>query len=239
MNIVNQEYWDNSYSNFNINTIKENNQLSDAIVRFMKNINNKREVFEIGCYPGRMLYKLGKIGFCISGIDTTSQISKLDYFFDKEKIKYGSFIHGKLESLEAEKNYQVVCSFGFIEHFTNWQEIIAKHVLLTEPEGYIILSTPNFDSIYRKYYQLLFDKSNYKQHVAGSMNPYKWADTLSKLNCEIITIEFVGNYYWTDYVHTNIINRFLKRGFEVFGKIGCKIFPRFFCSYSLLIAKKK
>jgi len=40
--------------------------------------------------------------------------------------------------------FDIVASFGFIEHFTNWVEILESHISLLNNNGYLIVEVPNF-----------------------------------------------------------------------------------------------
>lgn len=58
----------------------------------------------------------------------------------------------------------VVSSFGFIEHFTNWREVLAKHAEPVADDGHLIIEAPNFTGAFQRWLHVNFDKANSARH---------------------------------------------------------------------------
>jgi hypothetical protein len=63
----------------------------------------------------------------------------------------------------------VVTSFGFVEHFNNYEEVIVKHCELVAPNGYLIITMPNFRYM-QWLYHWMFDRANLRIHNTDVMN---------------------------------------------------------------------
>ena len=71
----------------------------------------------------------------------------------------------------------VACSFGFIEHFWNLEEVIERHVKLVKPGGTLILAAPNFRGLQYAFDRLL-DAANLRRHVIKAMDLRAWREIL-------------------------------------------------------------
>ena len=59
-------------------------------------------------------------------------------------------------SFNTKEKYDLVSSFGFIEHFDNTEEVFAKHCDLVNDNGYLVIGLPNLRGI-NHIIQLLVD----------------------------------------------------------------------------------
>lgn len=199
--IVEQSYWDNSYKQLNLFKADKNDPL---IIFFEANFSSTmlsdKSVFEIGCYPGRYLAYFGDKGSLLNGIDLTPKVStELTNWLISNNYPIGQFHHDNIENFKSSNQYDVVCSFGFIEHFENWEEIIEIHHKLLKPGGTLIITVPNFKGLFQYYAHLFLDKENLDRHNVKSMNPKKWAKLLEKLNYEVQFQGPFGNFdFWVD-----------------------------------------
>lgn len=99
---------------------------------------------EVGCAPGRhMVYFNRYFDYRVAGIDFVSgDISRRT--LDANQVEgYRLYQMDFLEELPPAR-FDVVASFGFVEHFTDLKEVIARHVALVNPGGYVVIAVPNF-----------------------------------------------------------------------------------------------
>lgn len=104
------------------------------------------KLLEIGCAPGKVLSLLAhKFGVNVTGID----YSELGIRWAKElfetlnipaDLRCEDIFHTSLE----ESSFDIVSSFGVVEHFVDPTEIIRMHWKLTKPGGRVIISIPDF-----------------------------------------------------------------------------------------------
>jgi len=52
----------------------------------------------------------------------------------------------------SDDRYDLVCSFGFIEHFENFLEIIALHDKILKQGGQLIITTPHFKGAIQNFF---------------------------------------------------------------------------------------
>jgi SAM-dependent methyltransferase len=79
-------------------------------------------------------------------------------------------IEGDIFSYSSSKKYDMVLSFGLIEHFNDTKDIISRHVDFLKPGGELLITLPNFTGL-NGWLQRKYDPENYKKHNIESMNP--------------------------------------------------------------------
>jgi SAM-dependent methyltransferase len=115
-----------------------------------------------------------------------------------EGFKIGNFWVEDFFNFYPEESFDVVCSFGFIEHFYNFEDVIARHAALVKEGGCLMITTPNFRGAIQNFLHRHYDKGNLVLHNLKSMAPDKWAIVLENLGFEIIYKgHFGGFWFWT------------------------------------------
>ena len=154
----------------------------------------KGVALEIGCVPGNFLVYLCKtFGYSPEGIDfdqrtfeITSQTLK-DNGLNNYKIYQEDFNKWK-----PKKKYDLVCSFGFIEHFDNAKEIVQRHIDLTKKGGKIVITIPNFGG-FNGFLRRLVDKPNLEKHNTKIMN-LNFFQEIAIENKNNLKIKYLGYY---------------------------------------------
>ena len=126
---------------------------------------------EIGGVPGNFLWYLhARFGYQIVGLDFNDN----DHFFHANMAINGitdyEFIKADFLQWEPSSSYDVVTSFGFVEHFNNYEEVIIKHCRIVAEQGYLIITMPNFRYL-QWLYHWLFDRRNLEIHNTDVMRP--------------------------------------------------------------------
>lgn len=107
------------------------------------------KVLEVGSAPGSYLVRLSQtFGFVPYGVEYSESGVELNRkLFILHNINPDNVIHADFLSDEFHKQYKgcfdIVVSRGFIEHFTDVEDIIKKHLNLLTKGGYLIVSIPN------------------------------------------------------------------------------------------------
>jgi cyclopropane fatty-acyl-phospholipid synthase-like methyltransferase len=204
--IVPQEKWDKSYENLTLN-------YDETLIQF-KQLFNKYLVsngtcFEVGCYPGNYSVYLGKkFNYSISGIDKTPHVvDRLPKLLKSEGVKVDHLYHEDFLDFKPSEKYDVVCSFGFIEHFLDLEMIFKKHIDLLKPSGILIITCPNFTRGQYLFHKL-FDSENLKQHVINSMNLPRWRRILKENDMEVLCDGYYRTVdFWTNDLSQNMISQ--------------------------------
>lgn len=154
---------------------------------FAKHLGRGGTCFEIGCYPGPYLIYLGKtFGYTVGGIDTTpGVVAALPDLVRSQGVEVSGFVQGDFLTYALDQQYDVVCSFGFIEHFLNYEEVIRRHIALVKPGGILVLSCPNFRRLQWVFHRL-FDAPNLRRHVLAAMNFREWNKIFSEAGMEVL-----------------------------------------------------
>ena len=100
-------------------------------------------------------------------INSVNQIKELLHF-NNLSLKDINIVSSDFFSFKTIKKYDVVFSYGFIEHFSEIEKVLAKHWELVKPGGKLIIVYPNFLGI-NGLLQVLFDPENLIVHNLSIM----------------------------------------------------------------------
>lgn len=239
-NLVSQKYWDQAYEKLDFYKPGIIDPIRRLINRYIERTENKN-VVEIGCFPGRYLSVFGDLGYYLNGIDLTPRIKELPLWLESQGYKVGDFLCDDFLNFKADRQYDIVCSFGFVEHFVNFDEVIKKHLDLVAQNGKIIITTPNFKGFIQNKLHLFFDRKNFEKHYIPSMDPFVWKNILEDSGFDILYCGWWGGFdFWSDNsggFFSKIIGFILNK----LGKI-LRFFPinsQFFSPYSVAVARRK
>lgn len=217
--------------------------LFEELLRKYLKPNPSLSCIEIGCFPGEFLIFMNKnFKYKIYGIDFNI---RSDTFWDNMRLNGVSectYYNEDFTTWNTNKRYDIVCSFGFIEHFNNYDVIIDKHLALLSEQGVLVLGCPNFR--YAQYlFHFLFDRDNLKRHYLEIMSITKIREIIEKNNLSVI---FIGYYrtveFWVDKLHQKrgIVRIFLTliiTTAKVINRV-INVPNRYFSPYILCIAQK-
>jgi SAM-dependent methyltransferase len=213
MDLVAQQYWDESYKNFEFYVAKDD--LTQWLnLQLQQQSLAGKTVFEVGCFPGRYLAWFGQQGAVVSGMDLAPQMSLMDNWFQsagfsKQLIQQGDVLEYLGNSADR---YDIVCSFGFIEHFRNFEHIIQLHTGLVARGGRLVITTPNFRGRVQYLLHKYLDKENLDRHYTPSMQPEIWAGILRKNGYRIDWSGHFGHFdFWADKQKRNFLQKLLAK----------------------------
>jgi len=215
MDKVSQSYWDSSYSEYKYSIA------NDQVTTWLNN-NLKLtpgSAFEAGCFPGRYLAWLGKHGWNVSGMDLTPRMeSDFRTWLTSENIRFTRIARGDVLNYmrTSSDRYDLVCSFGFIEHFENFLEVIALHGSILKPGGTLAITTPHFKGGVQKFLHSSLDRENLARHYLPSMDPNLWRHQLESNGFTIQWCGYFGNFdFWADKQHRNFFQKLVLKGLNI------------------------
>jgi 2-polyprenyl-3-methyl-5-hydroxy-6-metoxy-1,4-benzoquinol methylase len=111
------------------------------------------KILEVGCAPGKKLVKFAKtfgyepygIDFSNPGIESTRELF-ITNGFNPENVTCADFFNEKFLS-NYKGFFDVVVSMGFIEHFTEADRVVERHIQLLREGGVLLISIPNLRGI--------------------------------------------------------------------------------------------
>lgn len=229
-NLTDRPFWKSFWESRKglIFSIKQNYIFGDMLAKLVAEKNIK-DTIELGGFPGYYATYLKKY----QHIDTTL----FDYFIDEELInqllqKNGlnpgdiHVIEADLFEYEPKKFYDMVLSFGLIEHFTDTKAIIETHLRFLRPGGVLFITLPNFKSV-NGWVQRKFDRDNYEKHNIKSMDPKLLAGY-----CKVLGLAEIESYYhgkfsvWLENkAEQGMLTKALVRSIWWAGKLATRIVP--------------
>lgn len=208
--------------------IKPNYVFGDILGKIIKEKGIKNAI-ELGGFPGYYSIYLKKY----QHLKTTL----LDYFIHQELIdqlltvndlKPGDIdiIETDLFTYEPKEKFDMVLSFGLIEHFNDTQFIIKEHLKFLKPGGTLFITLPNFKAV-NGWVQKNFDKENYDKHNISSMNLNLLRDSCKALGLKDIETYYHGKFtVWLENKsEQSAIAKGIVKAIWIVGKVFTKIIP--------------
>lgn len=156
-------------------------------------------VLEVGSAPGDFLVRLHKkYGFIPYGVEHSEpgvvQNRKLFslYNIDPDNVIHADFFDDKFHR-RFRQYFDIVVSRGFIEHFTDVEGVIDKHLNLLADGGYLIVSIPNLSrrSIYGAC-SSLSDSERLDMHNLDIMSKQTFSELFDRRGLSALYCDYCG-----------------------------------------------
>lgn len=218
-----EKYWDDHWKGTRFEIAPSDHPIREWIEEQIPETTTGRCI-EIGCYPGKFLSVFGEKGYELSGIDLFPGVEDLLAWFKNVGYRCAHFYKADFLTFSSPERYDIVCSFGFIEHFKNWPEVLDKHLELLKPGGKIVLDVPNLNSpLYHTLYTVL-EPNTLDNHVLGVMNLESITKVLEAKGCRITYAGYVGHFYFRFVTKQGVLYRDIENLLNFFGPLW-KLFP--------------
>ncbi len=157
----------------------------------LSDVNN---VFEIGCGSSGFLMECAKRGKFVGGIDYSIEgIHQLESALDYEGIDNYLFQNDSIFNYSCERlEVDMICSFGFLEHFTNSKDIIERAIKGLKPGGILVSTIPNLMGVNAKLFAE-YDPAGWHQHVPYSLEQFRQMHDFEELE-PIYGPRYFGQY---------------------------------------------
>jgi 2-polyprenyl-3-methyl-5-hydroxy-6-metoxy-1,4-benzoquinol methylase len=175
-----QKYWENEW-NKSI-TLKLPSIFNASIWNLKALITNYASAginyIEIGCAPGKLLaWTAWKFKANVSGLDYSDNgMRSAKELFSALDLQADLRCEDLFQNSFLKESFDLVTSFGLIEHFENPLEVIQKHIELLKPGGVAVIAIPNYGGIYGQI-QKKIDKENLLIHNLKIMTPLELSTT--------------------------------------------------------------
>jgi len=190
-----KETWDQYYSE---------KVISDASLEYFrplfKYMNTAKlesgDLFELGCGCSGFLALGAKCGWRVGGIDYCSEgIDLIKRYLKDSGYSAGTFYDADLFTFDwslIRESIDVIVSFGFLEHFTNSDEVLTKACIALRPGGTVISQIPNLFSFNAKLLRR-FDRNLWDQHVPYTKEQFD--EIHKKAGLQVLTPAHYGGGY--------------------------------------------
>lgn len=226
MRLTDEKFWNDMYVEVEFNDLRDHS-VALMMEKYLPAVQGKTSL-EAGSFPGAFIPTVGRKGYVVHGVDfNKNNKDQLPAWLRGLGLQVGEFWTEDFFDFikDEKKRFDLVCSFGLIEHFENYPEVIQAHIDLIKPGGAIVLTTPNFRGWMQYLPHRLFDNENLKKHYVPSMNPSKWAKQLEANGFEIIYAGYFGGYaFWSDRLQkrgklNELLYKFTTRSISQFRKL--------------------
>ena len=157
------------------------------------------KVLEIGSAPGQHLVRLSQtFGFVPYGIEYSDVGAELNkkifrlHGIDPENIIHADFLSSEFHR-EHKGRFDIVLSTGFIEHFTDVEDIIEKHINLLNSGGCLFVSIPNLRGI-NYILQRIFSKETLSRHNTDIMRKEIFSSVFGKGELTTLFCSYYGTF---------------------------------------------
>jgi SAM-dependent methyltransferase len=143
------------------------------ITRLLKRyVQPSSRYLEVGCAPGKMLaWVAGVLKAEVTGLDYSGPgIAKCRALFDALGLEADLCQDDLFAHHLPPASFDVVTSFGVIEHFDDARSAVQRHLDLVKPGGLALITIPNYGGIYGSL-QRWCDAPNLGLHNLEIMSP--------------------------------------------------------------------
>jgi len=170
--------------------------LLDALLPFLSEYRSQNWI-ELGCSPGHVSYLLAhRIPFVPFGVDFSPQAHLYIEMMGRHAGVQPTLFQEDFRDFTPPQPFDVVMSFGLMEHFDDPHEILDHHVRLCRKGGLIMVAIPHFRQL-QWLYHALFDRTDLKKHNLSIMNLDTFRTFSQNRNVDVRFLGFVGRMsFW-------------------------------------------
>ena len=195
MNIDNN-FWEEHWHKVNLSIVPPHHPVRRWIECNVEDSDSEATCFEIGCFPAKFLSVFGKKGYTLNGIDMFEDTDLLKPALTKAGYNVSGVYKVNFLDFETEDTFDIVCSFGFIEHFKNWKYILKRHVKFAKEGGKILIEVPNLNSPLYKFLYEILEPRVLDNHVMEVMNLNRISSAFEDEHCFVESKRYLGGFYF-------------------------------------------
>jgi 2-polyprenyl-3-methyl-5-hydroxy-6-metoxy-1,4-benzoquinol methylase len=152
-------------------------------------------VLEIGGAPGQFLVYFAKeFGYSPHAIDySTIGCEKMRKAFEIANLDVTIYNRDIFSDLSDLPRFDIVFSMGFIEHFSDLDLIVEKHIELLKKQGILLLGVPNYRGISQVVLRRLAPQK-LSMHNLDAMDIKNWESFEKKHGLETIFKAYIGGF---------------------------------------------
>jgi 2-polyprenyl-3-methyl-5-hydroxy-6-metoxy-1,4-benzoquinol methylase len=152
-------------------------------------------ILEIGGAPGQYLaYFAKEFGYSAYAIDySTIGCEKMREAFEIANMDVTIYNRDIFSDLSDLPRFDVVFSMGFIEHFSDLDSIVEKHIELLRKQGILLLGVPNYRGISQVVLKRLAPQK-LSTHNLEAMDIKNWESFEKKQGLQTIFKAYLGGF---------------------------------------------
>lgn len=150
---------------------------------------------EVGCAPGKLLVEFcAPRGYEAYGIDYAADAGEIEEYLRGEGVRVGGVYREDFMKFDPGRRFDVVASFGFIEHFDDPGPVVDRHFDLVKPGGLVVITMPHFAGGQRALHWLL-DRPNLKRHNTRCMNLPFLRAAAARNGAREVDVRYAGGHF--------------------------------------------
>lgn len=193
--LTSKEYWDETHSDqlFTREQLTHFPQFPwmPVVLDHMREYRGQR-FLELGCSPGQVSAMIcGQIPMQAEGVDFSD--TGWLYLKNLETVGVtGARLHrADFRAFRPESLYDVVGSFGLVEHFEDPQEVLDHHDRLLRPGGLCVVELPRMRGLLWLH-KWVFDRPNLRKHNVRMMKVEVFRRFAERRGHEVLYLDLVG-----------------------------------------------
>ncbi|PRM96154.1 class I SAM-dependent methyltransferase [Aliarcobacter cryaerophilus] len=253
MEITEKSFWEKYWGEIKLPqkvdfNFKNDRVIAETIINNVPKAKEGQTALEVGCAPGKWMILLNeKLNYNINGfeyVDVAAEKTRQNFLMCNIPENRFKVVTADFLTQIPSPIYDVVTSFGFIEHFENYDEIFQKHIEYTKKNGYIVIGFPNFRGL-NYYIQLFIDKVTgskiIENHNIDMMDKSLMEEMIENSNQELVYIDYIGGFEAGLFNSNDINNKLLKFTVKVINRFFSFIFGntrnKYIASYLIFVIK--
>ncbi|GAX62987.1 SAM-dependent methyltransferase [Candidatus Scalindua japonica] len=166
--------------------------------KYLPNLFNLK-ILEVGSAPGRRLLYMHKIfEYEPYGVEYSADgVNSNKEYFRKNNLNPNNVIHADFFDPAFQNSYKssfnIVSSFGFIEHFDDPSRAVKYHLNLLKKSGLILITVPNLRGL-NYYVQTILNKSVIKKHNLEIMELQRFRSLFMMESIDEVYCDYYGTY---------------------------------------------
>lgn len=202
--LTSEDFWSNYWGTIELPVTVDHGFKNDRVIaaeikKALREEKRQLSALEIGCAPGKWISFMAlELGCQVNGIeylkiaaDKTVENLKI------QNIKDFDILSGDFFTYPFNKQYDVVMSFGFIEHFDNFDKVLEDQLKLVATNGYLIMGIPRFRGVnflLQKAMDYFLEDKLIPSHNLKTMNLKNYEVFAKKNNLKIVCNKFIGGF---------------------------------------------
>lgn len=236
--LTNRAFWE-SYWNTSP-AARERNVFDEVFRRYLP---TGGDYLEIGCSPGWTLaYFHRNFGYRVTGVDFVDGALVRRTMAD-HGIRTYEFIEADFFEFSSPRRFDVVGSFGFVEHFADFPAVLRRQASFVRPGGHLVVEVPNLRYFNNLLYRIFLPKVLAMHNLVAMDLRALTAPLLEDFHL------VYARYFGTCFLHFDEQNSFLSsrpgllrlvhgaRGLLAAARLG-NVPSRFLSPYILVIAQR-
>jgi len=153
-----------------------------------------KRIIELGALPGAIgAYIASRLNLEFVGVDYVNRPDVFAKTCSAFNVKQFRFECQDVFKMKFAEQFDIVASFGLVEHFKNPVPLFAIHRQLCAKGGHVIITVPNFRGLARCYHAI-FNRETYLQHNLTVMSRRNMIRYAEQEGLRIIECHYVGNH---------------------------------------------